>query len=174
MQPWKKIKDDEAYKVGYRRMIKRTFELPSGDIADFDLIAGGEVVCVLPITPNGMIVTARQFRPAQEKVLLELPGGGIEAGEQPEVAVARELLEETGYAGELQFVCTSLQSAYDTLVRYNFVATNVVPVQTPKHDPLEPVEPVEISLEEFKKNLLSGEMTDVATGFIGLQHLGLL
>ena len=34
--------------------------------------------------------------------LWTLPGGGLEFGEPPDVAVVRELAEETGYVGEVQ------------------------------------------------------------------------
>jgi ADP-ribose pyrophosphatase len=173
MELWKKLKE-VPYRAGYRKLIKRTFQLPGGQVADFDLNNGGSVVCVLAITSQTKVVLAKQFRPAQERILLELPGGSMEAGKQPEEAVKRELLEETGYAGNVQFVAKSLQSAYDTLVRYNFVATDCHKIQDPKHDPLEPIEVVEMSLEDFKQHLRSGEMTDVATGYLGLESLKLL
>lgn len=173
IEPWEKV-NDEFYNAGYRKMVKRTFKLPSGGQVDFDMNYEGAVVCILPLTVENKVVVAKQFRPAQEKVLLELPGGGIDADEKPEVAAARELLEETGYKGDLEFVCTSLQSAYSTLVRYNFVAKNCIKIQEPQNTEREIVQPVEISIDDFKKRLVGGEMTDVATGYVGLQHLGLL
>ncbi|MFT5424550.1 MAG: ADP-ribose pyrophosphatase [Phycisphaerales bacterium] len=57
-------------------------------------------VVVVPIleTPEGpMVVLVRNERHAIESWLDELPAGGIEPGEEPIVAAARELREETGY-----------------------------------------------------------------------------
>ena len=42
----------------------------------------------------------RQFRVGLHRDSLETPGGLIEPGEDPCIAGARELLEETGYAGD--------------------------------------------------------------------------
>jgi len=57
---------------------------------------------VVAVTEDGRVPLVRQFRPAVEETLLELPSGGVEPGEEPEAAVRRELLEETGCeAGEL-------------------------------------------------------------------------
>ena len=171
---WKKISVD-PYKAGYRKMIKRTFILPQGNEASFDLVDGGKVVCILPLTMDNQVLLTKQFRPAQEKILIEIPGGGININENEDEAATRELLEETGYTGKLEFVGTSLQSAYSTLIRYNYVATECVKVQEPKlEDNGEPLEICFMSIPEFKKHLKSGELTDVATGYLGLDYLKLL
>lgn len=173
IQTWEKL-NESAYKAGHRKMLNRTFELPSGEIADFDLINSGNVVCILALTSDNSVILAKQYRPAQERILLEIPGGGIEHNERPENAAHRELLEETGYSGKIQFVCTTLQSAYDTLVRYNFVATECILKAEPANDPKEPIETVLMPLPEFKTHLYSGELTDPTTGMLGLHFLKLL
>jgi ADP-ribose pyrophosphatase len=61
-----------------------------------------EYVAAVAVTSDGLIPLVRQFRPALEEELLELPSGSIEPGESPEEAIRRELLEEAGCeAGEL-------------------------------------------------------------------------
>jgi ADP-ribose pyrophosphatase len=54
-------------------------------------------VVVLPVQEDGKIVMIRQYRHAARQFLWELVAGRIDAGEAPQKAAARELLEETGY-----------------------------------------------------------------------------
>lgn len=54
---------------------------------------------VVAVTPDDEVVLIRQMRPGVGAVRLEIPGGVIDPGEDPAVAAARELREETGYEG---------------------------------------------------------------------------
>jgi ADP-ribose pyrophosphatase len=74
-----------------------TVRLPNGPTTDREIVVHPEVVAVLPLLDDGRIVLVRQFRKAAERVLLEVPAGGIDDGESPEDAVRREMVEETGY-----------------------------------------------------------------------------
>lgn len=56
-----------------------------------------DYVTILAITENNEVLLVSQYRPALERMSLELPSGHIESGESPEQAARRELLEETGY-----------------------------------------------------------------------------
>ncbi|MCX6955507.1 MAG: NUDIX hydrolase [Verrucomicrobia bacterium] len=55
---------------------------------------------VLALTPDGRLVLVRQFRFGIDEFSLEIPGGVMEAGEDPVEAGLRELREETGYTGQ--------------------------------------------------------------------------
>jgi ADP-ribose pyrophosphatase len=56
-------------------------------------------VNVLALTPDHRLVLVRQFRFGIDGFSLEIPGGVMEAGEDPLEAGLRELREETGFAG---------------------------------------------------------------------------
>ena len=54
-------------------------------------------VNLVPITEQDEIVMIRQYRHGSQRVTLEIPGGMVDAGEDPCKAAVRECLEETGY-----------------------------------------------------------------------------
>jgi len=53
-------------------------------------------VIVLPVVENRAFVMVRVKRPVLDDITLELPAGGAETGEAPEISAARELAEEAG------------------------------------------------------------------------------
>jgi 8-oxo-dGTP pyrophosphatase MutT (NUDIX family) len=58
-----------------------------------------DAVVVVPVLPDGRILVERIYRHPYKRWFHEFPAGGIEPGEDPCAAAARELLEETGHAG---------------------------------------------------------------------------
>ena len=72
----------------------------TGRTHDFYVLHLADAVHVIATTPDRRIVLVRQFRAGRGADSLETPGGLLEPGEDPRAAGARELLEETGYAGD--------------------------------------------------------------------------
>lgn len=170
---WKKVKEKRRGR-GWQKFIEKTFILPSGKRKVFSVAAEPNVACILGITRQNCVILAREFRVAQEKLLLELPGGYIEPFESPQAAAEREFLEETGYRGKLELVGTSYHSAYSQRVKYNFVATGCE--QVAEQDPIDRgmIDVVLMPIEDFREHLRSGELTDVETGYLGLDYLDML
>ena len=70
----------------------------------FYLVNAPDWAGVIPVvdTPEGRkFVMIRQYRHGTGRVSVEFPGGIIDKGEDPVLAIARELLEETGYRAEM-------------------------------------------------------------------------
>jgi 8-oxo-dGTP pyrophosphatase MutT (NUDIX family) len=72
----------------------------SGREHDFYVMHLADAVHAIALTPDDRMVLVRQFRAASRHDSLEPPGGLLDPGEDPRAAGARELLEETGYAGD--------------------------------------------------------------------------
>jgi ADP-ribose pyrophosphatase len=174
IQNWKEVSRETIFEK-YRRGIEKViFRLPDNSELDFYIKKEIDPVCVLALTEKHEVILAQQFRPGPKKILLELPGGGIEKGESPEEAISRELLEETGHVGSIQLVTRAYECGYSLIHRYCFVATNCKKIAEPQPDDGEYINVKLLSLSEFRDLLRSGEMTDVEVGYLGLDFLRLL
>ena len=71
-------------------------ELEDGKKSFREVIKHPGGVCVLPLDEEGNVLFVRQFRYPHKKVLLEIPAGKLEYGENPSECGIRELKEETG------------------------------------------------------------------------------
>jgi len=173
MNQWKKLKETEIFNSGYRSIIRKTFRLPNGEISDFDIKNEGKAAAVLALTSFGQVIAVEQFRPGPEEVLWELPGGACERDETPAKAITRELLEETGYAGDLTFIGAHYHCAYSSRIKYGFVAVNCYQVHPQDLDKNEFAVIKLLTLKEFKKYLKTGKLTDVDIAYMGLNYLHL-
>lgn len=72
--------------------------LENGLDATREVIEHVDSVGILAVDDEGNLLLVNQFRLPAGKILLEVPAGCLENGEEPETAVIRELREETGYS----------------------------------------------------------------------------
>lgn len=174
MDPTWKLLSRRPGSAGYLPIETQTFRLPDGSESDWDVYGRDASVGVLALTAAREVVLVRQFRPGPGVLLDELPGGYVEDGEEVLVAAARELREETGYAGELELAGASWLSASSRTRRFAVVAREAHIVGPPTPEPGEFCEVRTCSLAAFRRHLRSGALTDVDLGYLALDHLGLL
>jgi len=158
-----------------RGLEKRSYQLPHGTTADFYLTLGQSTIACLALTGDRKVIMGRQFRPGPNSILLELPGGAVDEGEGLIEATERELLEETGYRGRVEYVGSVVPSAYATYLKHALIAFDCEQVAEPKVESNgEEIEVELITLEELRAHIRTGQMTDVDVTYLCLDKLGLL
>lgn len=131
------------------RVRRDTVVLPNGREAKRELIAHPGGVGIIAVNQKREVLMVEQYRIAFRTVLLEVPAGKLEVGEDPLECGVRELSEETGYeAGKVQFLgeyyptpgyceekitlylATQLQPGKQHLDQDEFLSVKTIPLDT--------------------------------------------
>lgn len=129
-----------------------------------EIVVHPGAVVILPLLDDGRVLLIRNRRYTVGQVLIELPAGTLEKGEDPMNCAGRELLEETGYlAGRLQ-VIGSFYSSPGILTEklYAFVALELEK-QKPALEEGEDIEPMPVPFEEAISMIGAGQIFDAKT-----------
>jgi ADP-ribose pyrophosphatase len=97
---WQKLREEPYARTRIFDVVRAFFKHPRrAHEQDFFVLNPPDWVNVVALTPDRHLVLVRQFRYGINEFSLEIPGGVIDAGEDPVTAGVRELREESGYVG---------------------------------------------------------------------------
>lgn len=171
MSSFRHLGEREIYQGFVIRVTNETFESPTGEIFDRDVVHTLPAVAVVPVLPTNQVVCVRQYRPALRHDLLEIPAGMCDVeGEDLAATAQRELGEEAGYrAGRLEHLCAYHGSAGFSDARLDiFLGLDLVPVATHSQSEEEHHMTVELLALEDTLELVSTQAIVDAKTIIGM------
>jgi ADP-ribose pyrophosphatase len=147
------------------RLQKMRFERSDGKIIDpYYVLDCNHWVNAFAMTRTGQVIMIRQYRHAIGQTILELPGGVMDPGEtDPAAAIARELLEETGYRFD-HIELLSVNSPNPALQNnwcYSFLAMGGELIQEQDLDDNEDIEVLLMPVEEVERLLSERKIAQV-------------
>ena len=150
--------------------------LPNGRFSTREIAEHSDSICVVPVDETGNILMVRQYRKPLESELLEVPAGGIEAGESPEDTVVRELQEEIGFiARDIKHLSSFwLAPGWCTEYMHAYLARELEPSRLPADDD-ESITVVPVPLDMVLPMIESGEIQDaksIASLLLALRAVG--
>lgn len=158
------LESETVYHGKILNLRRDTVRLENGNTALREVIEHSGGVAVAALDENDNLYMVRQFRYPTGQVLLELPAGKLEKGEDPAACGMRELGEECGCTAQVFKPLAKLipTCAYDTEVIHLFYAKELSSVG--QHlDPDEFLTVEKIPFDQAVELVLNGEILDAKT-----------
>lgn len=176
---WKTLKSEYLFRDLWFTVRKDTCEKPDGNIVDpYYVYEFPTWVTALALTAEGKVIMERQYRHGLGVVGYEIPGGCVDPEDATyKDAVARELLEETGYVFDnYEYLGqTSSNPSTNSNLMHMFLATGGKLIQEQVLDDNEEIEVELFTIEELKQMLRRNELVQsmhVTTIMYALLKLG--
>ena len=136
-----------------------------------DVVVFPESVVILPLLTDDKLLLIKQFRPALNDYIYEVPAGVVENGEDVREAAKRELLEELGYiANELIEIGQFYPTPGYSCERMHFFIAKKLEYVGSKPEPYEIIQPITISLDDAIEMIVKGVINDLKTVAIILYY----
>ena len=158
------ISTKQVYNGSFLDVRKDIVNLPDGNTSTREWINHPGAACIIPIMPDGKLALIKQYRYPVQSIMIELPAGKLDEGENPEVCAIRELEEEIGYLAEKLTFITKIHPAigFANEEMWIFLAEKLTKSQkSTDHD--EFVELIPTSIEDAVKLVWNGNISDVKT-----------
>lgn len=158
-----------VYAGAYLSTEQQTVVLPDGRQAIRDIVRPPNAVAIVPIDDDGRIHLVRQYRPAIQQAIYEIPAGIIDHGERPVETARRECEEEIGLRPRRLLKLCAFYSAvgFSTGSIQLFLAQGLIAGRNRRHDPTEFLQVHTIPFEQAHRWVLSHKIVD-AKSIIGI------
>lgn len=152
---WKILSSEYLFKDLWFKVRREKCETPDGKIIDpYYVYEFPTWVGAVPLTADGKIIMIRQYRHALGEICMEIPGGCVDAADSNNAeAIARELLEETGYTfSSYEYLGKiSANPSTNNNLLHMYLARGGVKVASQQLDHNEEIEVVLLTVDELKQ-----------------------
>ena len=176
---WKILSSEYLFNDLWFKVRKDRCETPEGKIVDpYYVYEFPTWVTALALTGDGKIILERQYRHALDEICIEIPGGCVDDTDATlEEAIARELMEETGYQfSTLDYLGKiSANPSTNSNLMHMFLARGGKKVATQDLDHNEDIEIDLVTVEELKQLIRDNKIVQamhVTCMMYGLRRLG--
>ena len=97
LEPEVGLTKETIYSGKLFKVYRETVKLPNGNVRPREIVVHPGAVALVVVDSEKRLLLVRQYRRAADRVLLEIPAGTREPGEDAESCAKREVIEETGY-----------------------------------------------------------------------------
>lgn len=166
----KTLSSEMIYQGAILNLRRDQVQVVGGGTSHREIVEHNGGVAMIAVKEDGKVILVRQFRKPVEKIMLEIPAGKIEKGEDPLETAVRELKEETGYtADQVQYLTKFYPSVgYSQEVLYIYLCTGLTAGET-AFDPHEALDILEMDLDQLFKMTVNGEIEDGKTAMAIMQ-----
>ncbi len=162
-----KLSGEKVFSGKLLHVFKDKVKLPTGNTSVREHIQHQGAAVVIPYHKRDIFLV-KQYRYPIQQVMLELPAGKIDPGEDPFSTIQRELGEETGYTTDNIYELQPIHPCvgYSNEIIHLYIATGLYKSDlTPDED--ETLELVRLPLNQAMEKVYTGEISDSKT-IIGL------
>jgi len=104
LRRWKKLSSEIKFTNKWWSYKVDKYLFPNGKEGEYHYAFTFGSVFVVPVTAQGKILMVKQYRYLNDRTSIEFPGGGVKKKDNYDFEARKELIEETGFDGELKYI----------------------------------------------------------------------
>ncbi|MCI0717238.1 MAG: NUDIX hydrolase [Chlorobi bacterium] len=101
---WKKVSSETKFTNKWWSYKVDKYLYPNGSGGEYHYAFTFGSVFIVPVTDKGKILMVKQYRYLNDRLSIEFPGGGVKQKDNYDFEARKELIEETGFDGELKYI----------------------------------------------------------------------